>query len=33
MKNKLPEEKYAKQKPGKITLDEEWAIEAIVAKH
>lgn len=32
-KNKLPEEKYTKQKPGKITIDEEWAIEAIVAKH
>ncbi|KAL4469580.1 hypothetical protein ABPG74_004833 [Tetrahymena malaccensis] len=32
-KNKLPEEKYTKQKPGRINIDEEWAVEKIVAKY
>lgn len=32
-KNKLPEEKYTKQKIGRITIDEEWAIEKIYLKH
>lgn len=31
--NKLPDEKYTKPKPGRITIDEEWAVEKIVAKH